>query len=148
MHADAKRQLFAKGHTMSDVASNHKVLIVDDEHAISDSLAEIFMLRGYMVRAAYSAEQAIEIISEWEPALAIVDVVLPKMTGIDLAIMLREHYPFCHVLLVSGQLITSELADEAAQKGHTFDILAKPVPLPDLLETAAALLSAKSKPDA
>ncbi|MGB6191887.1 MAG: response regulator [Terracidiphilus sp.] len=133
---------------MSDAPSSYKVLIVDDEHAISDSLAKIFVLRGYMVKTAYSAEQAIEIIAAWEPALAIVDVVLPKMTGIDLAILLRENYPLCNVLLVSGQLITSELADEAAQKGHTFDILAKPVPLPDLLETAAALLSAKAKPDA
>ena len=133
---------------MSDASSNHKVLIVDDEHAISDSLAQIFLLRGYMVKTAYSAEQAIEIVATWEPSLAIVDVVLPRMSGIDLAILLREHYPFCNVLLVSGQLITSELADEAAEKGHTFDILAKPVPLPDLLETAAALLSAKAKPDA
>ncbi len=133
---------------MSDAPSTHKVLIVDDEHAISDSLAKIFVLRGYMVKTAYSAEQAIEIIVAWEPALAIVDVVLPKMSGIDLAILLRENYPLCNVLLVSGQLITSELADEAALKGHTFDILAKPVPLPDLLETAAALLSAKVKTDA
>ncbi len=133
---------------MSDVPSPHKVLIVDDEHAISDSLAQIFVLRGYMVKTAYSAEQAIEIIAAWEPGLAIVDVVLPKMSGIDLAILLRENYPSCNVLLVSGQLITSELADEAAQKGHTFDILAKPVPLVDLLESAAALLSAKAKTDA
>lgn len=133
---------------MSDAPSPCKVLIVDDEHAISDSLAKIFVLRGYLVKTAYSAEQAIEIIAAWEPSLAIVDVVLPKMNGIDLAILLRENYPACNVLLVSGQLITSELADEAAQKGHTFDILAKPVPLPDLLETAAALLSAKAKPDA
>jgi DNA-binding NtrC family response regulator len=132
---------------MSDVPGNHRVLIVDDEHAISDSLAQIFVLRGYSVKTAYSAEQAIEIVSTWEPSLAILDVVLPKMSGIDLAILLQEHYPFCHVLLVSGQLVTSELADEAAQKGHSFDILAKPVPLPDLLETAAALLSAKAKTD-
>ena len=133
---------------MSGTATDYKVLIVDDEHAISDSLAQIFTLRGYMVRTAYSAEQAIEIVAEWKPALAILDVVLPKMSGIDLAILLREHYPSCHVLLVSGQLVTSDLADQAAQAGHVFDILAKPVPLPDLLETASALLSAKSKLDA
>ncbi len=133
---------------MSDAPSAYKVLIVDDEHAISDSLARIFVLRGYLVKTAYSAEQAIEIIEAWAPELAIVDVVLPKMNGIDLAILLRQHYPSCNVLLVSGQLITSDLADEAAQRGHTFDILAKPVPLPDLLETAAALLDATVKPDA
>ena len=38
---------------MSDVSSDHKVLIVDDEHAISDSLAQIFLLRGYLVKTAY-----------------------------------------------------------------------------------------------
>lgn len=133
---------------MSGDASGYKVLVVDDEHAISDSLARIFSLRGYVVRTAYSAEQAIEIVAEWRPALAIVDVVLPKMSGIDLAILLRENHPSCHVLLVSGQLATSDLAEEAAQNGHIFNILAKPVPLHDLLETASTLLSAKRKPDA
>jgi DNA-binding NtrC family response regulator len=133
---------------MSGTMSGQKVLIVDDEHAISDSLAQIFLLRGYLVRTAYSAELAIEVLAEWKPSLAIIDVVLPKMSGIDLAILIKENYPSCHVLLVSGQLVTSDLADEAAQNGHVFDILAKPVPLPDLLETASALLASKRKPDA
>jgi DNA-binding NtrC family response regulator len=133
---------------MSGTTISHKVLIVDDEHAISDSLAQIFLLRGYLVRTAYSAEQALEILAEWRPSLAILDVVLPKMSGIDLAILIKENYPSCHVLLVSGQLVTSDLAEEAAQNGHVFNILAKPVPLPDLLETASALLSAKRKQDA
>jgi DNA-binding NtrC family response regulator len=126
----------------------YKVLIVSEEHSNSEPLAKVFFLRGNPVRTAYTAEQAIEIVAAWGPDLAIIDVVLPKMNGIDLAVLLRENYPACHVLLVSGQLLTSTLAEQMAETGHPLSILAKPVAVNDLLETATTLLSAKLKPDA
>jgi DNA-binding response OmpR family regulator len=67
-----------------------KVLIVDDEKNIGESLAAIFTSRGYESKTAVSAEQAVEIIAGWEPDLAILDVGLPKMNGIDLAIALKN----------------------------------------------------------
>ena len=69
---------------------DHKVLIVDDEHTIADTLDAIFSASGYETRTSYSAEQALEIVVEWQPDLAILDVVLPKMNGIDLAIFLKR----------------------------------------------------------
>lgn len=59
----------------------HKVLVVDDERTIGDTLAVIFSLRGYDTRQAYSAEVALEIVAQWPPDLAILDVVLPKCTA-------------------------------------------------------------------
>lgn len=123
-------------------AACHKVLIVDDERVIAGSLTKIFSKRGYEARAAYSAEQAFEIIAEWLPDLAIIDVILPRMNGIDLAILLKLQYPTCSLLLFSGETATENLLDVAATKGHTFEILAKPV-LPSLiLEIALQLLIA------
>jgi DNA-binding NtrC family response regulator len=80
-----------------------KVIVVDDETNIGTSLAAIFMNRGYESKTAFSAELAVEIIAGWEPNLAIVDVRLPKMNGIDLAIALKNGHPSCRVLLFSGQ---------------------------------------------
>jgi DNA-binding response OmpR family regulator len=77
----------------------NKILIVDDERTIADTLAVIFSQSGYETRAAYSSEQALEIIAEWLPDLAIIDVVLPLMNGIDLAILLRAQCPTCRLLL-------------------------------------------------
>jgi CheY-like chemotaxis protein len=103
------------------------ILIVEDEATIADTLALILSSRGYEVRVAYSAEKAIEIISEWEPDFAVVDVMLPKMNGIDFSIVLKDNYPECRVLLSSGQPNTSVLLEEAFKKGHSFEILAKPL---------------------
>ncbi len=119
----------------------HKVLIVDDEIAIADTLAMIFRAQRYDVRVAYSAEQAVTTIAEWQPDLAILDVILPEMNGIDLAIVLRANRPKCRILLFSGNSNTSQLLEEAAKKGHRFEILAKPVHPELMLETAANLLA-------
>jgi CheY-like chemotaxis protein len=70
-----------------------RILIVDDERVIADSLAVIFEKQGYQARAAHSAEQAIEIVSQWHPDLAILDVILPGRNGIDLAILIKSGYP-------------------------------------------------------
>ena len=120
----------------------HKVLIVDDQRTIADTLDLIFSASGYETRAAYSAEQALEIVAEWLPDLAIVDVILPLMNGIDLAIRLTAQYPACRILLFSGQSLTADLLAQAATKGYKFEILAKPVHPTEILERALKLLVA------
>jgi DNA-binding NtrC family response regulator len=119
-----------------------KLLIVDDGKLIAETLATIFNGNGYEAKPAYSAEHALEIIAEWEPAIAIVDVVLPAMNGIDLGILLKATRPSIRVTLMSGQLVTGTLLGDAAKKGHAFEILAKPIEIPELLGVAARLLAA------
>ena len=121
----------------------HRVLIVDDERTIADTLVLIFSASGYEVRASYSAEQALEIIAQWLPDLAIVDVVLPKMNGVDLAILLTTHCAWCQLLLFSGQSLTTDILAEAATRGYKFDILAKPVHPTVMLDTALSLFVAR-----
>jgi DNA-binding NtrC family response regulator len=123
------------------LAKGRKVLIVDDEQSTSDTLATIFNLAGYEARATYSAEQAVEIMRDWRPSLVILDVVLPKMSGIELAIDLAGRAPSCQILLFSGNPNTAQLARAAAQAGHLFDILEKPVHPEFMLQKASQLLS-------
>lgn len=123
------------------LAKGQKVLIVDDEEWTSDTLATIFSIAGYEARATYSAEQAVEIMRDWLPSLVILDVVLPNMSGIDLAIDLAGRAPSCQILLFSGNPNTSQLARAAAQAGHPFDILEKPVHPEFMLQKASQLLS-------
>jgi CheY-like chemotaxis protein len=123
-----------------------RILIVDDEVNIADTLQLIFKMRRYDVRVAYSAEGAIELFAEWRPDLAILDVMLPAMNGIDLAIAIKENHPACHVLLFSGHANTAMLLEEAGKKGHQFEVLAKPV-YPDLmLQRASDLLTRPDEP--
>lgn len=126
--------------------ANRRILIVDDETAIADTLALIFKTQHYEARTAYSAERAIEILAEWRPDLAILDVILPQMNGIDLAIVIKANYPACHVLLFSGHANTAMLLEEAGRKGHQFEVLAKPVHPNLMLERASALLGGSEEP--
>ena len=128
---------------MSSSIEPKRVLFVDDERLIADTLAIIFSSQGYETRAVYSAEQALELISDWLPNLAIIDVRLPGMNGIDLAILLKAEYPDCRLSLFSGQASTSDLLELARQNGHSFDIIAKPVPPGEFLAQAFHLLYSK-----
>jgi CheY-like chemotaxis protein len=120
---------------------NHKVLIVDDVRGVVESIAAIFSQRGYFTKSARSAEDALRLIVQWAPDFALLDVMLPGMDGIKLAIALKEICPNCKVLLFSGCAETEDLLAQAKSNGHHFEILAKPVHPTLLLEAAARMLA-------
>jgi CheY-like chemotaxis protein len=113
------------GQYMAD--ESRKVLVVDDEKITSETLTVIFRNHGYQARAAYSAEEAVDVMAEWQPDVALLDVNLPGMNGVDLAIAIRASAPNCRVLLFSGYPNTNDLLQAAAEAGHVFEIIAKPV---------------------
>jgi len=130
---------------MSKQRNSRRILIVDDERAIADTLTLIFRTQHYEARTGYSAEEAIEILAEWRPDLTVLDVILPGMNGIDLAVVIKANYPACHVLLFSGHANTGILLEEAGRKGYQFEVLAKPVHPSVMLERASALLGSSEE---
>ncbi|HUA99534.1 MAG TPA: response regulator [Terracidiphilus sp.] len=110
-----------------------RVLVVDDESVIADTLTEILSRSGYAAMAAYDGTGALESALLAPPALLISDVVLPGMSGIELAIQMRRIYPDCKTLLFSGQASTSDMLAAAHRDGHEFTLLTKPVHPKDLL---------------
>jgi len=109
------------------IDGSRRILIVDDEADVTETLSAILARHDYEVRTAATAELAIEAIATWQPDLAIVDVSLPRMNGIELAVVIRDTHPQCRLVLFSGQHTTQSLLEEAAKKGRLFEILAKPV---------------------
>ena len=67
------------------------------------------------------------------PDLIISDVVMPGMSGVNLAILVKERYPDCKVLLFSGNAAMADLLATARGQGHDFELLTKPVHPADLL---------------
>lgn len=117
------------------------ILVLDDDVHVAETLQMILLARGYKVRVANSAEEAIETIAGWQPDLAIVDVMLPCMNGIEFGDVLRSNYPNCQLVLVSGHPGTSDLLECARRDGHpTLQILAKPLHPTHILEIVAGLL--------
>lgn len=115
-----------------------KVLVVDDERIIADSLAMILNQSGFEARAVYSGEKAVEQASAFEPQMLITDVIMADLNGIDAAIQIRAILPQVKVLLFSGQAATADLLEKARAQGYEFEILAKPVHPQDLLSRLRA----------
>jgi CheY-like chemotaxis protein len=117
-----------------------RVLVLDDEQVIANTLALILNRSGYDARAVYSGEAAVETALALPPDFLISDVIMQGMTGLEAAIRISEIAPHCRIILFSGQAVTADLLEQAEADGHHFELLTKPV-------HPRALLERLSQPD-
>jgi DNA-binding NtrC family response regulator len=113
--------------------SRSRILVVDDEWVIADSLSEVLRCNGYATETAYDAAGALQTALLSPPEILITDVVLPGMNGVELAITLKSVYPDCKILLCSGHASTPELLRSPHCAPYDFTLLSKPVRPQDLL---------------
>ncbi len=118
-----------------DDTFQRRVLVVDDEHVIADSVATILNRNGFEAIARYSGTAALESVHEQCPDIIVSDVVMPDFNGIQLAKAVRSICPRARIVLFSGNVDTSSLLDDASVDGYFFEILAKPVHPLKLLKT-------------
>ena len=118
-----------------------KLLIVDDEPNINDTLALIFRIRGYTVLTANTGAEALRQLEQERPDAALLDVALPDMSGIEIAIRIRTDYPQCKFLLFSGNQGTIDALQDAKSRGHDFEVFAKPIPPQELIDALRNLVS-------
>ena len=103
-----------------------RVLIVDDERVLRESLCEWLREEGYEVRAAENAMAALRIISEHAPQVAVVDIKMPGMDGVTLLKKLREIAPDLPVIMITAHG-TIENAVQSMKEG-AYDFITKPFP--------------------
>ncbi len=118
------------------------VLIVDDEEGIRDTLAGIFEDEGYEPRAVASGEEAVAAARESSPDVAILDVWLPGMDGIEVLGLLRDMLPDLPVIVISGHA-NIDLAVKATRMG-AYDFLEKPLSMEKVLLSVARALEKKT----
>lgn len=114
--------------------SSAKVLVVDDQRLIADTLAEILNNTGFDAVAAYDGFDALDKASRFHPHWIVTDVLMPRMNGVELAIALRKNYPSSSILLFSGQAGISEILNDGYRQGYQFELLAKPIHPMKLIE--------------
>ena len=115
------------------------IYVVDDEPVIATTLAAILAQSGYSARAFIDPKEALKAAQTDPPALLLSDVMMPGMSGVDLALRIREHIPGCKVLLFSGAAAIADFLRTAQVEGHHFDLLTKPIYPSDLLRAIRAL---------
>ena len=112
---------------MSDAQPSLRVLVVDDDVRVADSLVQILNAGGHQAIAAYSAEAAMKLAEKVNPDAVISDIVMGPVSGIELTNHIREHYPACRVLLFSGYASTRAFTEALLTRGSSVQFLPKPV---------------------
>ena len=107
--------------------SNETILIVDDEESVRKSLADVMRDEGYDVVIAASGKEGIDLLNETQPSLALLDIAMPEMDGIETLRRFKELRPEMQVIMVTGHG-TIEIAVKTTKMG-AYDFLLKP---PDL----------------
>jgi len=120
--------------TQVEAEERPRVLVVDDEAIIADTLAEILNRSGYDAIARYSGRTALDCIEELCPAIVLSDVIMPDLNGVQLAQSVRMLCPTTRIVLFSGNAATARLLQDSSGKKHSFELLAKPIHPLDLLK--------------
>jgi len=104
-----------------------RILVIDDEVSIADSLVEILRSQGFEATAFYRGQSAIDFARKNCPDIVLLDVVMPKLNGVETAVAIRQLCPATRILLFSGQAGTTNILEQAREGGHEFELLSKPL---------------------
>ncbi len=115
-----------------------KILVVDDDQAVRDSLRRSLSFNGYTVTMAEDGEKALDQISADRPDLVVLDVMMPKMDGLDVCRELRSRGDDIPVLMLTARNSVSERV--SGLDAGADDYLPKPFALEELLARVRSLL--------
>jgi CheY-like chemotaxis protein len=103
------------------------LLITDDDRAFRETLQGVFEPQGYRTLLAGDGEEALEIVQNQEVHLVLLDMHMPKLTGLETLRRVKQFRSLLPCILLSANL--DELIIEQARLAHAFSVLAKPVTL-------------------
>ncbi len=121
------------------------ILVVEDDDSVSELVKIVLEEEGFSIRVAPNAERAKAIIAEENPALAIIDIILPGQGGMDLILELHSKRPELAIILTSGKIdMTKSTFKVLAHQFGVVSILPKPFTVEELLSTVNEALAGKS----
>ena len=118
-----------------------RILVVDDERSIRTTVKIFLEEAGYAVDVAEDAEAAMAVLRRQPVDLVLTDIILPRVSGVDLLRQIRQISPDIQVIMMTGEP-TLDTAAEARKLGAV-DYLHKPFSKKDILKAARDALSVK-----
>lgn len=118
----------------------HRILVVDEEYLIASTLSMVLCSLGFEVTFFTEPLEALRGAQHDSPDLLLSEISMSVLSGIELAIQVRELCPDCKVLLFSGRADIVYLLEANRAKGHTFQVLPKPIHPTALLSEIQATL--------
>ncbi|MBP9020026.1 MAG: response regulator [Syntrophobacterales bacterium] len=136
MSDDELLELIGKNLKVIVADNKKKVLVVEDEFGLQETLRNIFIMEGYETRIAVDGRNGYAVYRQFKPHLILTDVVMPEMNGIDLVRKVRKEDQKIKVIFMSGffgiKKLKQDLDDEILK--HGYRTLSKPFKISDLLD--------------
>src|SRR6476660_8150555 len=127
--------------TPASTKTKGRILIVDDELVVRDSLGKWFTSEGYTARPVGGAREALEILQQMQFDIALIDIKMPGMDGMELQARLKEADPELTVIIMTGYA-SVDTAVQALKRG-AYDYITKPVDPDELSHLVANALEHK-----
>jgi DNA-binding NtrC family response regulator len=128
-----KSKTFPKEPSIMSEKSDIRVLLIDDEETLVEYLSKRLLREGYIVKATFSGEEAIEVANNDDFDVAVVDLKMPGMDGVETQKRLKKIQPFLQSIVLTGHG-TIDTALESG-KENAFKYLLKPIEYDNLVET-------------
>lgn len=120
----------------------HRVLVVDDEYLVADTLALVFGRHGFETRVTYSAKSALECARHFAPDLLLCDITMPERSGLELMEDFHREVPNCRVLVLTGYYSNvARVREQATRLSRPAHVLTKPCDPAELLRQAGDILT-------
>ena len=117
---------------------NSSVLVVDDEKNLLVLLDKVLSKEGYQVKTAIDGYEALEFLDKNDISVALIDIRMHPIGGIDLLVEIKKRSPSTHVIMMTG-FLTMETQNRCLKYGAT-NYLTKPVEIQTLKTTLRGLL--------
>ncbi|MHB0996129.1 MAG: response regulator transcription factor [Elusimicrobiales bacterium] len=126
------------------MAQKHKILIIDDDTHLRESLAEVLDLEGYATTEAGNAKNGIASAKKNNPDVVIMDIQLPDSSGFQICQELRRHSKDFILIMMTGRFLSAEEKTQGLSLGAD-DYLTKPFDLQELSIRIRQMLARKGK---
>jgi two-component system, NtrC family, response regulator AtoC len=143
---DSKRRSSITGYPSSEADEREvprrstRILVVNDDRAITSLLTTMLDQQGYQSAAAYSGEEAIQVARSFHPDFILSDVVMGAMNGIEAVQTILKLIPQCKVMFISGAGYIEAL-EKARSNGLNFEVIRKPICTAEMLSKISQMLS-------
>ncbi len=128
-----------------DNTQSHKILLVDDEPDILELLQYNLVKANYEVKIANNGKEAIEISKNFEPEMILMDIMMPKMDGVETARLLREMPETANSYIIFLTARVEEYSEIAAFDVGADDYITKPIKPRALLSRISAFFRRERK---
>lgn len=102
-----------------------RILVVDDEEEVRQLIVEFLESRGYAVITAATGFEALTAVKHYRPDLVLMDIMMPKMNGLETLQRIREINPRVGVIMLTG--VEDEAIAKEAMRKEAYDYITKPL---------------------